>query len=378
MSYKIPLFDLNYGAEEIQALTDTIKDNWISMGPRCEAFETEFAALLAAPYALTVDNCTNALFLALRTLGIGEGDEVLVPSLTFVATVNSIRYVGAEPVFCDVTSAVDLCISPDEIERNITPRSKAIMVMHYGGFPCDMGRILATAKSHGLLVIEDACHAPLSEWEGKKLGTLGDVGCFSFFSNKNISTGEGGMMVFRDKAHYDRAGLLRSHGMTTTSYQRAGGHSTCYDVVELGYNFRMDDLRAALGRVQLQKLPRDLEKRALVRGWYESCLADVPDVFIPFGWHRGFVSNYILSVALQSGGAERRDAVRDHLHAVGIQTSVHYPAVHRFSIYRAKNAALPLTEHAADHLITLPMYSKLTEVDVRQVVDALKKAVMTE
>jgi dTDP-4-amino-4,6-dideoxygalactose transaminase len=375
MTYKIPLFDLNYGAEEVQALADTIKDNWISMGPRCEAFEAEFAALLGAPYALTADNCTNALFLALRTLGIGAGDEVLVPSLTFVATANSIRYVGAEPVFCDVTSAVDLCISPSEIEKYITSRTKAIMVMHYGGFPCDMGRILATAKSHGLLVIEDACHGPLSEWEGKKLGTLGDAGCFSFFSNKNISTGEGGMLVFRDKAHYDRARLLRSHGMTTTSYQRAGGHSTQYDVVELGYNFRMDDLRAALGRVQLRKLPLDLEKRAQVRGWYESRLANVPDLAVPFAGHHGFVSNYILSVALQSGGAERRDAVRDHLHAAGIQTSVHYPAVHRFSIYRAKNAVLPLTEQASDRLITLPMYSKLTEVNVVEVVDSLKQAV---
>lgn len=375
MSYRIPLFDLNYGEEEIAAVAGAIHDNWISMGPRCEAFETEFAALLNSPYALTVDNCTNALFLALRTLGIGQGDEVLVPSLTFVATVNSVKYVGADPVFCDITSMQDLCIDPQEIEKNITPRTKAIIVMHYGGYPCDMKRIMALARKKGLHVIEDACHGPLSEWQGQKLGTIGDIGCFSFFSNKNISTGEGGMMVFRDKACYDRARLLRSHGMTTTSYQRAGGHSTQYDVVELGYNFRMDDIRAALGRVQLGKLPRDLGKRAQVRGWYEARLAGVPDVILPFAGHKGFVSNYILAVALRSGSAERRDAVRDRLHADGIQTSVHYPAAHRFSIYRSKRAELPLTEFATDHLITLPMYSKLTEADVDQVVESLKRAV---
>ena len=375
MSYRIPLFDLNYGEEEIEAVAEAIHDNWISMGPRGEAFESEFSAQLGASYALAVDNCTNALFLALRTLGIGSGDEVLVPSLTFVATVNSVKYSGAEPVFCDITSMQDLCIDPQEIEKKITPRTKAIIVMHYGGFPCDMERIMAVAKKNGLRVIEDACHGPLSEWQGKKLGTIGDIGCFSFFSNKNISTGEGGMMVFRDKDHYDRSKLLRSHGMTTTSYQRAGGHSTQYDVVELGYNFRMDDIRAALGRVQLGKLPNDLEKRAQVRGWYEDLLADVPDVILPFAGHKGFVSNYILAVVLRSGNAERRDAVRDRLHADGIQTSIHYPAVHRFSIYKSTNAQLPLTEYATDHLITLPMYSKLTEADVDQVVESLKRAV---
>jgi dTDP-4-amino-4,6-dideoxygalactose transaminase len=375
MSFKIPLFDLNYGEEEIAAVAEAIHDNWISMGPRCEAFEQEFGTLLRAPYALTVDNCTNALFLALRTLGIGRGDEVLVPSLTFVATVNAVKYVNAEPVFCDISGLENLCISPEEIERKITPRTKAVIVMHYGGFPCDMGRVMAIAKTHGLFVIEDACHGPLSAWNGKKLGTIGDIGCFSFFSNKNISTGEGGMMVFRDETRHARAKLLRSHGMTTTSYQRAGGHSTQYDVVELGYNFRMDDIRAALGRVQLRKLPGDLEKRAQVRRWYETRLAELPEVVVPFAGHQGFVSNYILAVALRSGGAERRDLVRERLHADGIQTSVHYPAVHRFAIYRDKHAKLPLTEHATDHLITLPMYSKLNESDVDQVVGSLKQAV---
>jgi dTDP-4-amino-4,6-dideoxygalactose transaminase len=379
MNYRIPLFDLNYGAEEIQALTDTIKDNWISIGPRCEKFEADFAAALHSPYALTVDNCTNALFMALMALDIGPGDEVLVPSLTFVATVNSVKYVGATPVFCDITSFQDLCISPKEIESKITPRTKAIMVMHYAGFPCDMDAIMAIARKHNLKVIEDACHGPLSEYKGKKLGTIGDIGCFSFFSNKNISTGEGGMLACKEETIYKRLKLLRSHGMTTTSYQRAGGHSTKYDVVSLGYNFRMDDLRAALGIVQLAKLKDDLIKRAQVRIWYEELLTGVPGVIIPFssltvGGSSPLYSNYIFPIMLRERDADCRDGVRERLHGAGVQTSVHYPAAHRFSIYQSQNAQLPLTEFASDHLITLPMYSKLTRDDVAFVVTALREA----
>ncbi|MDA3926050.1 MAG: DegT/DnrJ/EryC1/StrS family aminotransferase [Kiritimatiellae bacterium] len=387
MSFKIPLFDLNYGADEIQALTDTINDNWISTGPRCEKFEADFAKALRAPYALTADNCTNALFMALLALDIGPGDEVLVPSLTFVATANTVKYVGATPVFCDILGYDNLCISPEEIESKITSRTKAVTVMHYAGFPCDMDAIMAIARKHNIRVIEDACHGPLSEYQSqslsmtKKLGTIGDIGCFSFFSNKNISTGEGGMLICKDEVIYKRLKLLRSHGMTTTSYQRAGGHSTKYDVVSLGYNFRMDDLRAALGIVQLGKLKTDLVKRAQVRQWYEELLEDTPNIIVPFSaFHVGrspkpLYSNYIFPVMLKQGGADHRDIVRDRLHAAGVQTSVHYPAAHRFSIYQSCHANLPLTEFAADHLITLPMYSQLSKDDVKFVAEGLINAV---
>ena len=183
------------------------------------------------------------------------------------------------------------------------------------------------------------------------------------------------MVTCNDEALYKRFRLLRSHGMTTTSYQRAGGHSTRYDVVSLGYNFRMDDLRAALGIVQLGKLRGDLAKRAQVRRWYEAALTNVSQVIVPFLGNQEFVSNYIFPVMLKDQDAVYRDSVRDKLHASGVQTSVHYPAVHRFSIYQTCSAKLPLTEYASDHLITLPMYSKLTEADVEQVVDSLKRAV---
>jgi dTDP-4-amino-4,6-dideoxygalactose transaminase len=194
--------------------------------PKTAAFEERFAQMLNVHPALALSNCTVSLHLTMKLIGIDRDDEVICPSLTFVATCNAIRYVNAIPVFADVKSCGDLTIDPDDIERKITSKTKAIVVMHYGGFACDMDRIISMAAKHDLKVIEDACHGPLSEYKGKKLGTIGDIGCFSFFSNKNISTGEGGMLVTNNKAYYDRARLLRSHGMTTLSYERSKGHST--------------------------------------------------------------------------------------------------------------------------------------------------------
>ena len=238
------------------------------------------------------------------------------------------------------------------------------MVVHIAGFACEMDEIMALAREHNLKVIEDACHGPLSEYKGKKLGTIGDIGCFSFFSNKNISTGEGGMIVTNDSDLEKKIRLLRSHGMTTMSYQRAQGHATAYDVVELGYNFRMDDIRASLGIAQLKKLERDLLARQKIRSSYVERLSGVEGVEIPFKENTEFVSNYIMPVILKDSTAEKRDAVRDKLHQAGIQTSVHYPAIHRFTIYKDYNAQLPVTEYVADNEITLPMYAALTLEDI--------------
>ncbi len=374
MSYEIPLFDLNFDEREEQAVLETLRSRWISMGPRTTAFENAFAAALGVRHAIALANCTTALHLALQTLKIGPGDEVITPSLTFVATVNAIRYVGAVPVFADIIGPEDLTIDADEVETLITSRTRAIMVMHYGGFPCHMDKIRVLAHKQGLHVIEDACHGPLSEYRGAKLGTLGDLGCFSFFSNKNISTGEGGMIVTNDDAYDARLRLLRSHGMTSLSYERARGHSTAYDVIELGYNYRMDDLHAAIGQAQLEKLPADLQQRARLRGCYLENLAAVDEIAVPFKDHQGFVSNYIFPVVLKQGTVERRDAIRTALAESGIQTSVHYPAVHRFTIYRPFRRELPRTEFAADHEITLPLYSSLREDQVVKICGALADA----
>lgn len=375
MSFKIPLFDLNFDETEEQAVLDCLRSKWISTGPRTVEFERLFSEMNGGIHALALANCTVALHLAMVLTGVTVGDEVICPSLTFVATANSIRYVGGVPVFADVKGAHDLTMDPLDIEAKITPKTKAILVMHYAGFPCDMDAILTLAKRYGLKIIEDACHAPFSEYNGKKLGTIGDVGCFSFFSNKNISTGEGGMLVTKDPEYAERAKLLRSHGMTTMSYQRAKGHSTSYDVIEYGYNYRMDDLRSALGIAQLSKIQADIEKRAFVRAHYLKTLEGIEGITIPFATHSGFVSNYIFPIVLDGADTTKRDCVREALAADGIQTSIHYPPVHLFSIYAEFRSSLPLTEKLANQLITLPMYSSLANEDVRSVCACVATAV---
>ena len=235
MDYQIPLFQLNFGEEEIQAVTETIRSKWISTGPKCEELENMFMDMFHVKYAVSVSNCTDALHLACILCGFGPGDEILCPALTFAASVNCIRYVGATPVFCDIKSAEHINIDPIDIERKITSKTKGIIVVHMAGFPADMDSIMMIAKKYNLKVIEDACH-------------------------KNISTGEGGMLITNNEEMAVKAISLRSHGMTTMSYQRASGHATTYDIIDLGYNFRMDDIRASIGCVQMKKLQVDLER----------------------------------------------------------------------------------------------------------------------
>jgi dTDP-4-amino-4,6-dideoxygalactose transaminase len=370
--YKIPLFELNFGEEEIVAVSETIKSKWISTGPKCDELEKLFAKMLNVNYAISLDNCTNALHLAMKLCDISSGDEVLCPSLTFAASVNCIRYVGATPVFCDIEGYDHLNINPSEIEKAITNKTKAIVVVHMAGFPADMDKIMPIAKKYNLKVIEDACHGPLSEFNNKKLGTIGDVGCFSFFSNKNISTGEGGMIVTNNETCAKKARLLRSHGMTTMSYQRASGHATEYDIVELGYNYRMDDIRASIAIVQLNKLRADIEQRAIVRKQYVDKLSNVNGIIIPFAENKNFVSNYIMPVILSDSNREKREAIRNKLHEKGIQTSVHYPAIHRFSIYKSYTKSLPITEYVTDNEITLPMFASLTSEQIDFIVSRLE------
>ena len=245
-------------AAEEEAVVRTIRSKWISTGPECQALEEEFAAATGTKYAVSVANCTVALHLALLAEKCSPGDEVIVPSLTFAATANAVRYTGATPVFADIESDDEPLLCVNTIERVLTPKTKGIIVMHYAGFPVDFDAIAAFAKTHGLWIIEDACHAPLSEYKERKVGSLGDVGCFSFFSNKNISSGEGGIMTTDSEEMAREFKLFRSHGMSTMSYERAKGHATTYNIEEVGYNYRLDDIRASIARVQLAKLPEDL------------------------------------------------------------------------------------------------------------------------
>lgn len=372
MSYKIPLFNLNFDENEELAVLEVLRSKWISTGPKTLEFEEKFAGMLNAKHAVALANCTVALHLALKLVGVNENDEVICPSLTFVATCNAIRYLNAVPVFADITNFSNLTIDPIEIERKITSKTKAIVVMHYGGFACEMDSILAIANKNNLKIIEDACHGPLSDYKGEKLGTIGDVGCFSFFSNKNISTGEGGMLITNNQTYYERAKLLRSHGMTSLSYERAKGHSTTYDVIDLGFNYRMDDIRAAIGIVQLDKIKNDLRKRTEVRKTYLQQLSNIDSIIIPFKEYTEFSSNYIFPIVLKNSTYEKRNQIREKLTQEGIQTSIHYPAVHRFSIYKNFYTKLPKTDYVADNLITMPMYSNLEDKQIKTITSKLR------
>lgn len=377
MGYEIPLFDLNFDEKEETAIIETLRSKWISSGPKTIELEEKFCEILGCQYALGVANCTAALHLGMRLLGIKEGDEVITPALTFVATVNAIRYVGATPIFCDISSVDNLTINPDLLERLITSRTKAIVVMHYGGFPCEMDEIMAIARKHGLKVLEDACHGPLSEYHGRKLGTIGDIGCFSFFSNKNISTGEGGILVTNNRDYFEKGMLLRSHGMTTLSYERSTGHSTTYDVVELGYNYRIDDIHSAIALAQIEKLNNDLNKRKSIREKYIEKLEDNEKIIIPFKNNTEPVSNYIFPIVLKESNSIFRDLFRTKLHDAGIQTSVHYPSANRFSIYKSYNKHnLPITEYVTDNEVTLPMYAKLTDKQISYIIQSIKSVLV--
>lgn len=365
----IPLAEPTLGQEEIGALKAVIDSGWITMGERVLAFEKRFASLHGASCAVAVDSCTAGLHLSLAALGIGQGDEVLVPSLTFVATVNAVIYVQASPVFVDIESLDRPHISIEDAGRKITPKTRAVIVMHYAGYLADMDAWRDFADKNGIALIEDAAHAPGVEGVGVK----SDAAAFSFFSNKNITTAEGGMVFARDPEVLSRVRLLRAHGMTVGTLDRYKGHAHSYDVVELGYNYRMDELRAAIGLVQLDRLAGWNERRRYLTGLYRSLLAPIEGVSVPFdGWAK--TAAHILPVLLPESVS--RDAVMDAMRKRGVQTSVHYPPAHLFS-YHSKmfpGVSLPLTERFCARELTVPLYPGLANDDTRYVAHALEES----
>lgn len=377
MSWRVPLSDLDFGEEEEAAVQRVIRGRWLSMGEETQQFEAEFATFIGSRHAIAVTNATAALHLACLAVGLKSGDEVILPSLTFVATANAVRYTGAVPVFADIESLGWLTISPAAIEKRITDKTRAILVMHYAGYACDMAAISEIARRHSLAVIEDSAHAIGSELDQRCLGTLGEIGCFSFFSNKNMTTGEGGMLVTEDDALAERLRILRSHGMTSLSWDRHQGHAWSYDVVDLGYNYRIDEMRSALGRVQLRKLSAGNTRRSALTGLYRDLLAEIaPAVQMPFAGSRGTPCQHILPVLLPAG--QDRTRFMENMKARGVQTSIHYPPVHQFQTYRSghasENSALPLTEAASAREVTLPLYPGMLETDVAWVVDSVRQS----
>jgi dTDP-4-amino-4,6-dideoxygalactose transaminase len=374
--WAVPLADLRVDEEVLSAVHETVASGWWSMGPRVAEFEAEFADFCGARRALAVSNGTAALHLAVLALGCGPGDEVILPSLNFVAAANAISVTGATPVFCDIVHDSDLNLSPEDLEAAIGPATKAVLVLHYGGNPCQMEAILEIAERHRLPVIEDAAHAPGALWRGQKCGTLGRIGCFSFFSNKNLPTGEGGAVVTDDEELADRIRLLRSHGMTSLTWDRHRGHAHSYDVVLSGFNCRLDEIRAAIGLIELRRLEAENSARRKLAARYRERLDGVEGAIVPFSADpEDVVSSQHLAVVVLPEGASRRE-IQATLADDGVQTSVHYPPIHTFTRYASvARRPLPRTEAVSGRLLTLPLFGHMTEDQLDFVVDRLLAAI---
>lgn len=377
MTWKIPLSDIAMGCEEDDAVREVLQSRWLSMGPVTEEFEAAFARYLGVKHAFAVSNGTAALHIAHAVLGIGMGDEVVTPSLTFVATANSILYCGAKPVFADIGGKDDLNVSWEEIAAKVTERTRAITVVHYGGYACDMRPIMEIAHDHDLRVVEDTAHAVGAMYRGQKCGTIGDIGCFSFFANKNLSTGEGGMIVTDDDRLAEKIRTMRSHGMTTLTWDRHRGHGYSYDVTNLGYNYRTSEVASALGIVQLRRLEQNNDRRRYIVGRYRRALAGIERITCPFtGRSNGDSSYHIFPVVLPADLS--RAGFQTALKERGIQTSIHYPPVHLFTYYRRllgdTQGSLPKTEFVGEHEVTLPLYPGMTDEDLEYVCTAVEEA----
>jgi dTDP-4-amino-4,6-dideoxygalactose transaminase len=376
--WKARLSELEFNDDESAAVLEALGSEWITAGPRTEAFEKAFAALVGTTEAIAVANGTAALLLALEALGIGPGDEVLVPAMTFVATAAAIIHCGAEPVFVDICSLENPTMCPNDAARKIGEKTKAILPVHYGGVPADMDRLVPLAQSHDLILIEDAAHAPGARADGQACGSFGAAGCFSFFGNKNITTGEGGMITTNDPELGRRLRSMRSHGMTVSSWDRDKGRPAQYDVLEVGFNFRFDDLRAALGLAQLKKLERINQQRKELVERYNQRFAEtnmaviLPMASIPESKQPAY---HLYPIVLEN--PKDRDTVAERLQEDGIQTSIHYTPIHHFSAFRPdddSSVQLPVTESFAAHELTLPLYPSLPPAKVDEIVAAVQTA----
>lgn len=368
--WRVPLSDVLIDEELLTAARDVLSSGWWSMGPRVERLEGQFAALCETDHALAVANGTAALHLALLAVGCGPGDEVVLPSLNFVAAANATHHTGATPVFCDVVGERDLNLDPVDLEAALGEQTRAVVLLHYAGFPCNVEPVVALCRARGIAIVEDAAHAIGATRDGRPCGSLGDVGCFSFFANKNVPVGEGGMIVTHDEELARRMRLLRSHGMTTLTWDRHRGHAADYDVILPGFNYRLDEHRAALASVQLGRLAERNAARAAHALRYRAALEGRRGIVVPFD-HDDDASHHLFVVVLPEEVS--RAEVRDHLAGEGIQTSVHYPPIHSFSAFSslARKRPLPWTEALGRRLLTLPLYPHMTGEQVDAVARAL-------
>ena len=374
----LPYARPDIGDEEIAAVTDVLRSGWVTTGPQTRLFEQVFTDYLGGGLeSIAVNSATAGLHLALEALGIGPGDEVIVPTLTFTATAEVVRYLGADPVLVDV-DPVTLNMDPARIRAAITPRTKAIMPVHYGGLACDMGTILAIAQEHGLKVVEDAAHALPTTWRGTLVGQLtSDVTVFSFYANKTITTGEGGMAVTSEPDLAKRMRVMRLHGMSRDAFDRFTSKTPAwyYEVVAPGFKYNMTDIAAAMGIVQLSRLPDFVKRRQYLASRYQAQLASLPLV-LPAEAPSGDVHAWHLYVIrLAPSARTTRDQVIQALSDRGIGTSVHYVPLHRHPYWRDRYQLTPeMFPHgdaAYQTMLSLPLFTAMSDADQDRVISAL-------
>jgi len=369
------------GEEEIAEVVDTLKSGWITTGPKVERFTAAFADYVGGRYAVPVSSATAGLHVALLALGVGPGDEVVTTPMTFVATLNTIVHCGAVPVLADIDAAT-LNVRVEEIERKITKKTRVILPVHFVGQPADLDPILELAAARGLAVLEDAAHAVGAEYKGRRIGSFPTTSVFSFHPNKNMTTGEGGMIVTEDEEVYEKASLLKFHGMDKESWKRfAKAGSPRYDVAVPGYKYNMMDIQAALGLHQLPRLPGFLAERERLAGRYEELLRGVTGLILPqrvpypirHAWHlyTPLVDVDRLKIS--------RDRFMEELKARNIGTGLHYTAAHEFSYYASrfgwKPEDYPEAHFVSERIVSLPFFPGLMEADQRDVADAIRSLV---
>ncbi|AVA36760.1 MULTISPECIES: DegT/DnrJ/EryC1/StrS family aminotransferase [Cupriavidus] len=369
------------GEEEIAEVVSALRSGWVTTGPKTRQFEADFAEFLGGGLeAIAVNSATAGLHLGLEALGVGPGDEVITTTHTFTASAEIIRYLGADPVFVDVDPKT-LCIDIAATERAITPRTKAIIPVHFAGRSADMEELLAIARKHGVRVMEDAAHALPTTCGGKLIGTLdSDVTVFSFYANKTITTGEGGMLVTRDPELAKRARVMRLHGINRDAFDRftSKAPSWYYEIVAPGFKYNMTDIAASLGIHQLRKARTFHEKRSWVAGLYDELLADLPIVRPPHAAPGDVHSWHLYVIQLDDTVKVGRDQFIERMFAQGIGCSVHYIPMHLHpywrDTYKLTPEMFPASQRIYEHTVSLPLYTRMTEADVRRVVSAVKEA----